>query len=361
MQTPNNRLQELDALRGVAVLLVLIYHYSTRFGELFPRFASGVDFELGAYGVHLFFVISGFVIVMTLDRSKSAADFLVARFSRLYPAYWVAILITTAALWSFHGPVEAPGAREVAANFSMVQGFFKIPHVDGVYWTLQVELLFYVAALAVFSVGLLRRIDLVSLAWLALSVLFFSPLTAPYASRLPLANAAAMFLNLEFAPFFVIGIAFYRVYMRYGRASWNYAIAATALAVVAATMSFPVTLLIAAGCGVLVLLCGGGWRVMRFPPLVFLGTISYSLYLLHQKIGYAFMLGLQERGWSSAASILAAATLSIALATLLTFLIERPALRAIRERYKAWKKRGPGQVRPTGTLRSIFRLRYNSN
>src|SRR3954471_5447882 len=102
------RLVELDALRGVAVLLVVAFHYTARFAEAYPAAGAGApDFSFGAYGVHLFFIISGFVIIMTVDRSERAADFVVARFSRLFPAYWTAILITSAVLW-----LPGRGARQ---------------------------------------------------------------------------------------------------------------------------------------------------------------------------------------------------------------------------------------------------------
>src|SRR5690348_11798154 len=117
MSATSSRLAEVDALRGVAVLMVVAFHYTTRLGELFPAAAWG-DFRFGEYGVHLFFVISGFVIIMTLDRSERPADFLVARFSRLYPAYWTAIVLTSAFIWLVNGPIEPPSLRQIAFNFT---------------------------------------------------------------------------------------------------------------------------------------------------------------------------------------------------------------------------------------------------
>jgi peptidoglycan/LPS O-acetylase OafA/YrhL len=70
-------------------------------------------------------------------------------------------------------------------------------------------------------------------------------------------------------------------------------------------------------------------------PLVFAGTISYSLYLVHQKIGHAVLIELASRGWSPLARIAAATLLALALASAITFLVERPALQEIRRRYKA--------------------------
>lgn len=336
MAASQSRLAELDALRGIAVLMVLAFHYTTRLGELYPAAAWG-GFRFGEYGVHLFFVISGFVIIMTLDRSERPADFLVARFSRLYPAYWTAILLTSAFLWLAPGPIEPPGASQIAANFTMLQSFFNVPAVDGVYWTLEVELLFYAMALAVFSAGLLRRPQLPILAWLALTALYYSPLWPAYVEGHRFTGLAARLLILEYAPFFALGVVFYRLYQ--GAPAWNYALAAAAYALILVKWPFTVSLMIAAACFVLWKVAHGGLALLRFPPLVFAGAISYSLYLVHQKIGHAALIALAQEGWTPAARLAAATLLTVALAAAITFLIERPAMYAIRRRYKARARR----------------------
>lgn len=88
-----NRFTELDALRGIAVMLVLISHYTWAYdlnsGDYHFEILEDHKFHFlyGAFGVQIFFVISGFVIFMTLEHTKSAAHFAVNRFARLYPTY----------------------------------------------------------------------------------------------------------------------------------------------------------------------------------------------------------------------------------------------------------------------------------
>jgi peptidoglycan/LPS O-acetylase OafA/YrhL len=90
-----NRLFELDVLRGIAALGVVMYHYTTHYDELYGHSQKVlIYFPFGQYGVELFFIISGFVIFMSLERTKSSLDFIVGRFSRLYPAYWTAVILT---------------------------------------------------------------------------------------------------------------------------------------------------------------------------------------------------------------------------------------------------------------------------
>ena len=87
---------ELDGLRGVAALAVVFYHYTTRFSIKFNSdiISNVINFKYGHYGVQLFFVISGFVIFMSIEKVKSPFEFLYKRFVRLYPTFWMSLFLT---------------------------------------------------------------------------------------------------------------------------------------------------------------------------------------------------------------------------------------------------------------------------
>jgi peptidoglycan/LPS O-acetylase OafA/YrhL len=86
-------------------------------------------------------------------------------------------------------------------------------------------------------------------------------------------------------------------------------------------------------------------RVLELPPLIFLGTISYALYLVHQNIGYIVIREAQERGLSPLESIGAASAVAILIATVITFAIERPANRAVRGLLKRPTRKPPAGMR----------------
>src|ERR1700686_2691801 len=85
---------QLDVLLGIAALMVLLFHYTERFHELYGHAPGMVLFTIGRQGVDLFFIISGFVIFMTIEKTRRGLDFVVSRFSRLFPAYWIAVSLT---------------------------------------------------------------------------------------------------------------------------------------------------------------------------------------------------------------------------------------------------------------------------
>jgi peptidoglycan/LPS O-acetylase OafA/YrhL len=202
------RLEFLDVLRALAVLLVIFTHAS----ELeYERFRGTLGFDLfrlcraldfGRIGVVTFFAISGFVIPSSLraDGPRPIVRFALHRIFRLYPAYWVSIGASVVFTWILHdGRTLLPGDwHTIAVNCTMLQRFVAVPDVVGLYWTLALELAFYVLAAALFAVGLLHRPSAVALVALALILAdqgilprvlpvgsSLSPLAADIAQNLP--------------------------------------------------------------------------------------------------------------------------------------------------------------------------------
>ncbi|SDQ41324.1 acyltransferase [Pseudoxanthomonas sp. CF125] len=330
--SPSSRVVELDALRGIAALAVVAFHYTTHYGQQYGHTDPlGFGFTPGNYGVNLFFLISGFVIFMTLERTRTAMDFVVSRFSRLFPAYWVAMLLTMAVVYTIGMPDQHLPLRDLLLNFSMVQQILGAEHLDGSYWTLQVELFFYAQMLLWFALGLLKRIHLIILLWLGLAIGYGEVVI----HHMHFSYLGRELLILRHIPFFALGILFYRLHTRPDENLLNYAM--IALSLVAIGIAYPIVYLwVALGCcGIFLLFVNGmlGW--MRGAFFVFLGSISYSLYLLHQAIGFALIHAMEQRGMPSLVACVATLVIVVALAALLTFTVERPAMRKIRSWWRA--------------------------
>ena len=164
---PSRRLSQVDALRGLAALAVVFFHFTTRFTELYlPDYRPSLSATYGYFGVNLFFIVSGFVIFMTLERTAKPMDFVVSRFSRLFPTYWAGILLTFCITHWLGLPGKLVEFWPAIANFLMIHSIFGVPHVDGVYWTLEVELLFYTGMFLLYRLRWLGQIHWVLLAML---------------------------------------------------------------------------------------------------------------------------------------------------------------------------------------------------
>lgn len=331
----NRRLGELDALRGLAVLAVVGFHYTTQYAaQVGHREALGFGLPAGNYGVHLFFLISGFVIFMTLERTRSAADFVVSRFSRLFPAYWAAIAVTAAVVYTIGLPGQRLPLGDLLLNATMLQQVLGGEHLDGSYWTLQVELFFYVQMLGWYALGLLRWIIA---GWLVLAIVYGESVQ----QHVHFSYAVRELLIVRHVPFFALGILFYRLWARADdRPLLDVALMGLCLATIVLEGPLVLALVALVCCAIFTLFLGGALGWLASPVLAWLGGISYALYLLHQAIGFAVIHRLEAAGLASPLAVLLAVAVSMALATLLSPAIERPAMRAIRE---AWRAR-PGQA-----------------
>lgn len=136
----------LDAIRFLCALYVLFFHLLYR-SVAMGEYNSGLYDHQGwsAYGwigVQVFFVISGFIVYRS-SLGKRPAQFLKSRILRLYPAYWICLSITVAIMLISSPIWWQLSFSELLINFTMLQGFINVDHVDGVYWTLMYEMVFY--------------------------------------------------------------------------------------------------------------------------------------------------------------------------------------------------------------------------
>ncbi|MFC4503260.1 MULTISPECIES: acyltransferase family protein [Streptomyces] len=210
-----SRLYALDALRVLAALAVLVFHFTgvdaatkANWGanpkELFPWLFPVTSY--GSYGVQLFFIISGFVICLSAwDRTPG--QFVQARFLRLFPAYWFSVVVAVL-VWRGlpDGTRKAPSVSESLTNLTMFQVPLSARHLVGAYWTLWVELTFYLVFLVVLWKGLdYARVSVFCWLWLLASILVQK-------DDIPLLGIFAQPLNTAL---FVSGIAMYLMY-RFG-------------------------------------------------------------------------------------------------------------------------------------------------
>lgn len=177
----SGRYRFVDALRGIAVLLVLIIHVS----EIYVQISSNGrhsgkwiaevshEFDFGRMGVTIFFLISGFVIPSSFsdDRIKGTLKFLISRFFRLFPLFWLCVFLSLVTQEWTAG--RFPDWSSVFFNLTMLPQFFGVPPVNGAYWTLAVELVFYGSCiLLAITVGI-KNLTAIAILSLSLTATFF--------------------------------------------------------------------------------------------------------------------------------------------------------------------------------------------
>lgn len=155
------RLDHIDAMRAIAVLLVMWTHYAEMFapiaGSQLALNALQRSADFGRVGVVIFFGVSGMLIPTSLRGMprEGSRRFLIRRFLRLYPAFWLSLPIGYLAYWTLFG--QQLNMASLIANVTMIPSAFgKVP-VMGHYWTLETELYFYGLCLILFWLGALHR------------------------------------------------------------------------------------------------------------------------------------------------------------------------------------------------------------
>ncbi len=325
------RVAALDALRGLAIAMVVVSHIAA------PHLpAVGIDLGnngLGTAGVLLFFLLSGYLIQGNLERQPLPV-FLSRRLFKILPAYWLNI----AAVFALDA-LGVGGERFALASYLgsalMATDLLGVEAVNGVYWTLLIEVKFYLF-IALYHRFLGDR----GLPWVILGLILLNLL--PWSLR---GHGSAL---IVFFPAFYVGVAIHRA----ERAGWAGRTLAAALAVGAVAAQTVNLSLFAdahfAGAGLLLLLdtalfVGALRLAARNPLLEFLGRTSYSNYLFHPLVatvlGTAFVRGetlVADLPWMTAA-----AGLSVALAALSHRLVEEPAVRWGKRMEARWT-RSPG-------------------
>ncbi|MBK1859690.1 acyltransferase family protein [Cerasicoccus arenae] len=323
------RFDGIDRLRGIAALSVVLFHYLYLYDCIWGHdIAIARWTELGGYGVELFFIISGFVIPLSLRR-KSMPDFVYGRFIRLYPVYWICVIFTAICIVLNPSLNAEVGISDFLINFTMVQGYLNVPYIDSVYWTLQYELAFYlIIAVSYFSFS--------KKWWGIVGVMMFVVYCAPliiykasteFGWRIP-ASVEFLFL-LRYGVYFLCGILMNNAFLLRGAAR-GFSSGLLVLVVVIETIVcwslFNPVLLLS-----LLVMASVFYPMKGDRIFLFFGTISYSLYLIHQVIGYAVINFTSLYLDNSMLGVLFAIVLSISLATLLNQTVEAPAQRRLKD------------------------------
>lgn len=297
------RIAHLDGLRGAAILLVVGYHAFARWPEHLEHVQSTGSlllFEHGWLGVQLFFMISGFVIFMSLDQSQSFGRFLWKRWLRLFPAMAIAtLLILASAPWLTARPAGAPDLTSALPGLSMIEPRLwtkalgqPVGLLEGSFWSIFVEVKFYCIAAAVFFVfGRAALIPaLVGLAVLGGLDALLDRFDVAWAAPAAL-NRISQLLSLEHFGWFAAGACFYR-FSQTRQVAW------LALAIVVAgaqtllVVQEPRALLLAVLLVLAFSLCmvsDAVQKLLGLRSLVFMGFISYPLYLVHENMMVSLM------------------------------------------------------------------------
>jgi len=338
MGAVSQRLENIDALRAIAALAVLSQHLVGNIWRAMPTDPGLLQnlaldfFDWGRFGVILFFLISGYVIPLSFSGPTPMRKFVISRVFRLYPAFWLSVAAMVLVLIVSGHVVDW---WQVAANLTLAYPLFGYEALTGIYWTLIVEMLFYLVCFCLFALGLLERPWVIA----TLALVGIGSAFAPTLAQLVVGRTIPLSMHFYHLAFLFLGCLIRQARGNVSSAkplAWLVACALLAtLPLVTGlvfglparfSISLPLGGMAAAIAAVLVFLLS--WRPeFKHPPkyLLALGAWSYSIYLLHEPIGDLVSLVLPpETPLLAIAYFLTVTTISIAIAAIVFRFVEKP-------------------------------------
>ena len=304
-----NRINYLDGHRGIAILLVVLFHAYSRWADIVPYGGQYADFPLFSYGylgVQLFFLLSGFVILMTLEKCEGFSSFLLKRWLRLFPAMLICSCIIYLTSEFF---VERPNGiiniKDLVPGLMFIEPYYiskiigTVNSIESAFWSLYVEFKFYL--ISAFIYFLFGSKKLVYVLFALFCFWFASYIIQTYTSNklIYIVYSAATHLSLKYFGWFAAGSAFYFYTKTQDRYWFLFAcficiLSSVALAIEKSSLDvfFAIIMLCVLFTYSIISSKLQSFLSNRF--LVFMGYISYPLYLMHENIMIAFTIKFQN-------------------------------------------------------------------
>ncbi len=349
-------------LRAVAALTVIFKHYcdifinanstvvglaftqpvtidSNIFLAKFTLWLQSWHFDGGAYGVALFFLVSGFVIPISMDRI-GVDQFLIRRFFRIFPPYAIGLLFVVGVVYIYTSQVGTPfpyTIKDYLINTSLFRDWFWVRSIDGVNWTLELELKFYIFCAFLVWVSNLHNPKTLIIAVLVMFVFVY--MTSGTYDFL-LGNFFYLYkfvyilsITSAYLSFMLIGTSFYNFYASHWNKRLLIAISSLFLFIFLIEISLSpingqltmhiVNYSLALGTFTFCFVFREKLPYSRV--LDFLATISYPIYIIHGIVGYILLTVLTSHNVNIYVSIVLVIAFVIIVAYVLHKFVELPS------------------------------------
>ncbi len=317
-------------------------------GEWMYQTAYAADF--GRIGVVAFFAVSGFVIPASFSHQGwfGLKIFWLRRFFRLYPAFWLSIPLAIVSTWTlWDKPVSL---MQVMANITLLPSLFHQLPLQGLYWTLQVEILFYVIFSILFLMNLFNKVKpIAGITGLFFIIFLFATFQGLITSTTLISSpvkTVSLYLSIMFWG------ALYRfwhdkktkdiygIFVLWTLPSTMIILTILALLLINTKYSdkiLEVRFMVSHTLGCILFLTFAQLRNIQFRPLVILGEISYALYLFHPIVFFPiyWWAGRPSSAWIRAMPlefwVVSMGLSSVLAAYLVHHWVELPAIRKGKE------------------------------
>ncbi len=323
----NRRSVILDIIRGIAALLVVLFHYTYAYnhhsgseGIYATRWQWSVWWGYAA--VATFFMMSGYLAGASLtgrERPKPG-HYLVKRARRFYPAFWISMTVSSVVLLIWYSE-EAPGLLQYLANLTMISRLFGVPFVDGVYWSMQCELLFCLICAGLLAVRRTDTVVKILAGWLIATI------ALSFTDGIKALKFMRIITISEYSHDFVGGIILYmasKSVVKKSTAAWMLMLCLINSimwhgVLTPSTCFFVVTAALIAMLARLDAIVPRDNLIVK--AIVWVAAISYPLYLIHEMVGFTIIRHMQAAGIIHPLAVVIPIAASMAIALIITRMV----------------------------------------
>ena len=294
MEQINKRSKDkvIQFYRGIGCLSIIIYHFLYRYGEIYdlPNYVVNSFSSLGAIGVALFLIITGYFVVST--KNISLLDQLKKKIISLYPPYFIAITLAfLVSLLGYLGEDRVVGFKDYLLNVILVNGFISRPYVDGAHW--------YVTYIVIFTIWFAyfnkKRISnnpmLYEVCLIINIIVFFITRYIIGNNFEVLSRFSYIIVGNKFLGFIVIGVCVKFIETSRDRSEKNKWLLVLGSSLLFIFISYRSLVMFMFGVIFTFILYKRKYFsfLTKASVIVWIGDISYGIYLIHQNIGYSIM------------------------------------------------------------------------
>ena len=379
---PTQKIEFANSLRGIAVLMVLLGHYIFVFNALKGKYSGfpALDYypypwafsilspfpinqvNVGQIAVALFFLISGLVIpnsTASLGNKKGGQiAFIIGRLLRIWPTYIVGLTVSVSALW-FNSYINSSTFNitfaQIISNMTIFRDWLGQSHIDGIIWTLEIEVKFYIFVLLFWKD--IREGKLYPIAIITIIACILAPMGANFdVTNDPTLTISNFIWTAPYLMYMSMGILFnYHYRKMIDTKTLLASISAIALAFVytaktqALYIQVPASYISTLCVFTFLYFFAKEWT--GGPAIRFFAKISYPLYVSHAALGYTGIAFMISRGLSPMISLILQIAISTAVAFIIHILVENPTHNLGKRLGKLFIKRNEIQKSDPSTIK----------
>lgn len=338
------KIKEIEIIRGVLILIIVFFHYTYRFTELFK--IETINFfslnNWGIIGVGCFFIITGYFIVPKKMENYDIRKFITKKILRIYPSYALCVTIIFISIKLFGLEGRETNFIDYLLNLTLINGIIDTKYIDGAHWYITYLITFYIIVGLILK--LTKKSEIYVIIWLIIK-----DIVKIVTKFIPNSLIIYRLIGGDYVEFIVIGIVLNSIIkikeedmcniynlLKMKLIHWYFLIIMISLFQIAITRGIIVIIGIMIFLMILlILLFKEQKEILILTPLYYIGDMSFVLYLIHQNIGYQILLKLYNLGFGfKFIYVIITLLIILFISYIIDRLFEKRVQRIIREKLK---------------------------